>query len=628
MLRSCYTDGMTIKDEGHFAKSVVPVKKIGLRKGFFRWPGRPVFACSNMADAIGLKQLTRDLSKHHLIANITSDSSRQAALRIYRDKNITNSEAYRLTIIQTGIEIYAKTDAGAYYALQTLREMMAIHGKVLPLCKIEDEPDFHRRGVYLDCSRGKVPKLDTLKELATWLSHWKINEIQLYVENVFTFKRHPEIGKGYSPFTPEEILSLQEHCKKHHIRLVGSLSSFGHFEKILSLPKYRRLGEKPGFRGFPGGTTLCPIDPNAIKLVAELYSEFVPLFEAEDFNVCCDETWELGKGRSEKKALRIGTGQVYLDFLLKIHRLCEKHGKRMNAWADIILNHPELLGKLPRDIVLLNWEYEQNGANIARTKEIANSGLSFMVCPGTSGWLTHGTRLPNSMGNVTNFAAAGRKYHAEGLLNTDWGDNGHRNFLGVSLHSFAHGASNAWNGKAVDNTRFTENFCYHAFGQKDKRMAEAIRLLGSTYITCGRTSPNKSLLFQSFFESISRDKTIECSAIDSMSKEGLRQIEIELSGDNLWPADIKPMGDFEQLALRELKLASRMDCLAGKRALAVKALRAGQNVKNSELRQLRRQMHDIGTAFKELWLARNKLSRLNDNMRLFNLAEDDLKKRL
>ena len=346
MLRSCYTDGMAIKDEGHFTRLAVPVKKIGLRKGFFRWPGRPVFACSNMADATGLKQLSFDLSKHHLIANIISDFPRQATLKIYRDKSITNNEAYRLTIIQTGIEIHAKTDAGAYYALQTLREMTAIHEKVLPLCKIEDEPDCCRRGVYLDCSRGKVPKLDTLKELATWLSHWKINEIQLYVENVFTFKKHPEIGRGYSPFTPEGILSLQEHCRKHHIRLVGSLSSFGHFEKILSLPKYRHLGEKPGFRGFPGGTTLCPIDPDAIKLVAELYSEFVPLFKAEDFNVCCDETWELGKGRSEKKVIRIGVGQVYLDFLLKIHRLCEKHGKRMNAWADIILNHPELLRQI------------------------------------------------------------------------------------------------------------------------------------------------------------------------------------------------------------------------------------------------------------------------------------------
>ncbi len=125
-----------------------------------------------------------------------------------------------------------------------------------------------------------------------------------------------------------------------------------------------------------------------------------------------------------------------------------------------------------------------------------------------------------------------------------------------------------------------------------------------------------------------RDKTIECSAIDLMSEEGLRRIATELSDDNLWPADIKSMGDFEQLALKELKLATRMDCLASKRALVAKALRSGQNVKNSELRQLRKQMHDMGTAFKELWLARNKVSRLNDNMRLFNLAEDELKKRL
>ena len=544
---------MTIKDERQFAKLVVPVKKVSFQGGYFRWP-------------------------------------KQAVLRIYRDKDIANCEAYRLIISREGIEIHAGADAGAYYAVQTLRELVAIYGKVLPLCRIEDEPDFRRRGVYLDCSRGKVPKLDTLKELATWLSHWKINELQLYVENVFTFKKHPEIGKGYSPFTPEEILSLQEHCKKHHIRLVGSLASFGHFEKILSLPRYRHLARSPDFADFRAAQHFVPIDPGSIKLIEELYSEFVPLFEAEDFNVCCDETWELGKGRSEKKCNRIGAGQVYLDFLLKIHRLCEKHGKRMNAWADIVLKHPELLGKLPRDMVLLNWEYEQDGKNIKRTKEIADSGLPFMVCPGTSSWLTHGSRLPNSMANVTNFAAQGRKYHAEGLLNTDWGDNGHRNFLGVSLHSFAHGAANAWNGRAVDNDRFTENFCYHAFGQKDNRLAKAIRLLGSTYITCGKTVPNKSLLFMSFFEPMLKDKTIETSAIDLMSEKGLRKIVSRFSDDKLWPADIKSMGDFEKLALKELKLAARMDCLASRRALAAKALRAGQNVKSAELRKLSRQM--------------------------------------
>jgi hypothetical protein len=91
---------------------------------------------------------------------------------------------------------------------------------------------------------------------------------------------------------------------------------------------------------------------------------------------------------------------------------------------------------------------------------------------------------------------------------------------------------------------------------------------------------------------------------------------------------MKSMGDFEQLALKELKLATRMDYLVSRRALAAKMLRAGQNVKSAELRKLSEQMRDIGKDFKKLWLARNKLSRLNDNMRLFNIAEDELKKRL
>ncbi len=228
--------------------------------------------------------------------------------------------------------------AGTYYAIQTLRDLTQIFDRTIPAMVIEDEPDFARRGIYHDCSRGKVPKIKTLKELVIRLAHWKINEFQLYIENVFTFKSHPEIGKGYSPFTPEEILELQEHCRNHHVRLVGSLASFGHFEKILALPQYSHLGEMPGFRGFPGGTTLCPADPGSIKLIEELYNDFMPLFDADDFNVCCDETWELGKGRSKKIADRVGVGRVYLDFILKIHRLCNRFGKRMNLWADIVLN--------------------------------------------------------------------------------------------------------------------------------------------------------------------------------------------------------------------------------------------------------------------------------------------------
>ena len=614
----------TGSNEKKFQRLLIPVKKVVLGTGSFRLSAESILASSSRADRLPLTQLAMNFNRLKLHVHITDVMPSQAALKIYRDKKIKNREAYHLTIDQRSISVHAGSDAGAYYAIQTLGELLKIYGPVLPQCRIEDAPDFERRGVYYDCSRGKVPRLETMKELVKRLAGWKINELQLYIENVFTFKRHPEIGKGYSPFTPQEILSLQDDCRRHHIRLVGSLASFGHLEKILVLPQYRHLGELPGFSDFPGGATLCPLDPGSIKLVTELYDEFLPLFDADDFNVCCDETWELGKGRSKSRADRVGTGRIYLDFLLKIYRLCEHHGKRMNLWADILLKYPELLDKLPKDIVLLNWEYEQDGTNIARTRQIAESGLAFMVCPGTSSWQTHGSRMPNSMANVANFAEMGRKFHAEGLLNTDWGDNGHRNFLGASLHGFAHAAAHAWNGRGVDNNKFTSNFCFHVFGQKDNLMAKSLKMLGSNYLTCGCAVKNKSLLYEALVEPVNKYNKQSPSSIDMMTEKGLRKIVSKLPGKKHWPKSDRSLEKFECLALEELELAERMDCIAARRALVLKNLRAGEKIRRSEHKELSIQMREMINDFKKLWLERNKISRLKDNLNLFNKAQKHL----
>jgi hexosaminidase len=593
-------------------KLLILVQRAVSVNGIFRWPEKVVLASVEAVDILPLLQLGDHLKQHVGIrCRIVLNAIDSASVRIRRCQSIKGDEAYRINIHTDGIDIFASSDAGAYYAVQTLCDLVTIHGRVLSACRIEDWPVFPRRGVYYDCSRGKVPKLSTLKQLIERLAHWKINELQLYIENVFTFKRHPDIGKGYSPFTADEIMALQDHCKKHHVRLVGSLASFGHLEKVLMLPAYRHLGEMPGFRNLPGGTTLCPTNTGSIKLVKELYEEFVPPFEAEDFNACCDETWELGKGKSKKIADKIGTGKIYLDFILKIYRLCCKHGKRMNIWADILLKYPEMLNKLPRDIVLLNWEYEQDGANIKRTREIAKAGFDFMVCPGTSSWLTHGSRLPNAMQNVRNFAQQGIKYGAEGLLMTDWGDQGHRNFLGVSLHGFAHAAAHAWNTNAVVDETFTEQFCQQVFGQS----AKALKILGSTYLTCGATAKNRSLLFNALTEPLAG---AENSAIDKMKTGGLKKVITQLSVKGLWPKPAHELAEFEQIALEELKLAARMDCFAARRALIAKKLRTRSAVSSSQLRQLADEMDKISKQFKKLWLKRNKPSRLQDNMKLFS----------
>jgi hypothetical protein len=618
------TQGVSLQPQLQF---LIPVRKYTPQPGIFRWPPNPRLCAFSPDDLLPLAQLANNLfSRIGIRASIGENAPGPAALRIFRDPRITSSQAYRIAISKNAITVFASAEIGAYYAIQTLRDMLTLGGQHLRCCIIEDWPDFARRGIYHDCSRGKVPKLETLMALVERLGHWKINELQLYIENTFTFKRHPAIGKGYSPFTPDELLAIQGHCDLHHIRLVGSLASLGHMEKILAIPEYTHLAELPGFRDSPGGTTLCPTDPGSIKLVSELYDEFIPIFNAEDFNICGDEPWELGKGRSRHAAARIGAPQVYLNYILKLHKLCLKHGKRMNLWADIVLQHPELLPDLPKDIVLLNWDYNSGGPRMKRTKEIARAGLPLMVCPGTSSWNTHGTRLPNAIANVAEAAALGLRHGAEGLLNTDWGDNGHRNALGVSLHGFAHGAAHSWNHRAVDDAKFTGIFCQRMFGAAGDKLAAPLKALGSTYLTCGAPYRNESALFYTLTEPLAGPLPGQHSRIDLTTATGLRKVLSQLADPGIWPIASRGMDEFEALTLREFRLAAAMDFTAAAHALAAKSFRAGHHVPNVIFASIADELHGIRNEFETLWLARNKPSRLRDNMALFKKAETELLK--
>ena len=607
---------------------LIPVRKMATERGRFCWPARCVLASPSAADLLPLEQLARDLGRLGVRARVERNALGPASVRIRREAAVAGSEAYRLAVSPAGIEILASADAGAYYGVQTLRELVAAHGRALPACRIDDAPDFARRGVYLDCSRGKVPRVETLKALVERLAHWKVNEFQLYVENVFTWRRHPAIGRGYSPFTPEELLEVQDHCRRHHVRLVGSLASFGHMEKILALPAYRRLGEMAGFRGRPGGTTLCPGDPGAIRLVEELYEEFVPLFEAGDFNVCCDETWELGKGRSRRRAERIGLGRVYLEFLKKIRRLCLKHGKRMNAWADIVLDHPEVLRDVPQDIVMLNWDYRHYGPRIPRTGEILRAGLPCMVCPGTNSWNTHGGRLDLGMRNIRRFAREGLECGVEGLLNTDWGDNGHRNLLAVSLHNFAYGAAHSWNPRGVHDEGFTERFCRHTFGEAARGMAEAIRILGGAHEALGLPDANDTLLYNSFLgpmrEFFNPDDR-RAKALAALKPGALAKHRAALESLR-WPRPAEAPDDFLRTTLEEFAAATRLDIVACLRAAALKHLTDGRRPPAAALRRLADATEDAARQLARVWLLGNKPSRLRDNISAMRRAATEYRR--
>jgi len=365
--------------------------------------------------------------------------------------DFTSQQSYTLTVDRDAIVITGNGGSGLYYGIQTLRQLIRNFGADIPCLRIEDSPSLEYRGFYHDITRGKVPTLETLKELADRLSFYKINQLQLYVEHSFAFRKHSEIWTDSDPLTAEDILELDEYCRKRSIELVPSLSSFGHLYHALVSRSFRHLNE---YDGIPEGPftwtdrmahyTLDASAPESLGFVREMIDEFIPLFTSDKFNICCDETFDLGKGKNSALAADIGEGKLYLYFVRELIEHLRSRKKKVMMWGDMLLHYPEIIGEIPKNVVILNWNYAPD-ADEDGFRKISEAGLKQYVCPGVQGWNKLLNSIDTATANIGRLAEYAKTYGAVGMLNTDWGDFGHINALAGSMPGAIYGAGLSWN---------------------------------------------------------------------------------------------------------------------------------------------------------------------------------------
>ena len=336
--------------------------------------------------------------------------------------------------------------------MQTFRQLVRHSGPAVPVVHIEDAPVLPVRGYYLDVTRGRVPTPASLKALVDVLELHKYNQLQLYVEHTFRFDGLSQAWRGTGALGADDILELDEYCAKAGIELVPSISTFGHQYMALRTDRYAGLGEFPEQAGRPFSLiermehhTLNPLMDESLALAKRLIDQYAPLFRSRRFNICADETFDLGKGRSAAQARAVGVGTLYAGYLTELCSYLEERGLQPMMWADIAVGHPQALERLRDKAVLLNWQYEPD-VDESRTALVASTGAAQYVCPAVHCWNALLPRIDTAWANISRMAAYGAAHRAEGILVTDWGDYGHVNDPVMSLPGLCYGAQCGWNG--------------------------------------------------------------------------------------------------------------------------------------------------------------------------------------
>ena len=373
---------------------------------------------------------------------------------IIRQDHTCRPESYRLWVSQQGVLLEGE-EKGLWHGMQTLLQMIRQEGGSLPGVEILDEPALPNRGYYFDCARGRVPKLSWLKELADRMAYYKMNQLQLYIEHSFLFRDFSELWRDDTPLTAAEIMELDDYCKERGIELVPSLSSFGHLYKLLSSRQYCDLceledSEKQPFsyRARMHHHTINAADPRSAELLKRMIGEYMELFSSRQFNICADETFDLGQGRSRESVEGLGKSRVYINYVKELAQFLVDHGRRPMFWGDVILNFPEMIKELPKEMICLNWGYLWNQRE-EETRWMAEAGATQYCCPGVCGWNQFINLNWNAYENNKRLASYAMKYGAIGLLNTDWGDFAHMNHPDFSRAGMIYGASFSWNPQEI-----------------------------------------------------------------------------------------------------------------------------------------------------------------------------------
>jgi hexosaminidase len=549
-------------------------------------------------------------------------------LSLKLDPTLSQNQGYRMTIDQQTMTIAGADATGIFYGICTLRQLIQQYGKQLPHLTIEDWPDFPVRGVMLDISRDKVPTLQTVLDLVDRLASWKINQVQLYMEHTFAYRNHPQVWAQASPFTGEDILILDHYCRQRHIELVPNQNSLGHMERWLKFERYAPLAESPdGFEPPWGGhmppTTLNPLDPGSIELIASLYDELLPHFTSRLFNVGGDEPWELGKGKSKPEVDKRG-GRVYLEYMLKVYKEATDRGRQVQFWADIIVKYPDLVPELPKDITAMIWGYEGGEKAAAQWEHecslVSSAGVPFYVCPGTSSWNTLAGRTENTLDNNRLAAQSGLKYGAIGFLNTDWGDNGHWQPLSTSYLGFAYGAAVSWcyeTNHAIDLPRALDLF---AFEDTAEVMGKLAYDLGNVYLSFGEPHINASALaiaLQASKDDLERRASQQEKQNPHETIAQLRGISTRIS-EILAPLDQSQMNRLDAAIIQdEFKQVSGLL----RHSIDRIALLLGDEERAPD--ELQAELTGLIEQQRANWLSRNRPGGLDDSINRFNKLLDE-----
>ena len=327
---------------------------------------------------------------------------------IIRPESTLKPEAYILEITPENILIYTNGAAGAFYAAQTIKQLIPVEAYETPLdlesiklptLTIKDEPHFGYRGFMLDCVRH-FWDVATVKEMIDIMATHKMNRLHWHLTDDqgwrIEIKKYPKLTKigskrkqttighnegldgipygGY--YTQKQIKEIVAYASERFITIIPEIEIPGHSLGALSAyPWLGCRGKKGNYETWPywgvSPQIACAGKESTFKFWEDVFGEVVKLFPSEYIHIGGDEAprdeWKecpnCQKRIQENGLKNEAELQSYANS--RIEKFLAGHGRKVIGWDEI------LEGGVSKSATIMSWRGAAGGIKAARNGNYA-----------------------------------------------------------------------------------------------------------------------------------------------------------------------------------------------------------------------------------------------------------------
>ena len=325
-------------------------------------------------------------------------------------------ESYLITVSKDKVQVNAKSDAGIFYALKTLEQMIIADktNSYIPQTEIDDYPEMAYRGVMVDFSHGGLLTEQEIMNQIDFLARWKMNQYYFYNEVSIEMKGYPLINYN-ACYSQQQIKRIVSYARKRHIDVIPFVNFYGHLHELLRLEKYAGLGIGKY------GHDLDPGDPGVQPFLKDWIKQYVEIFPSPFIHIGFDETWETQRLKTTDPSIK--PKELYLNQISFVTKTLQSYGKKVMVWTDISNNYPDIISEFPKDMIPVLWEYSDEPGSIDKwLGPVKKEKLPFFIQSAVDSWGNVYPAAGYTFDNIDICLTTCRSEKAIGYITSVWTD--------------------------------------------------------------------------------------------------------------------------------------------------------------------------------------------------------------